>query len=326
MIKEILLDPISHDVSEADKIESRLILLLKDEIYLPLIEELGAPKELIINSRDALIEAIRSGKIWFYRGEFKGRFSSAISRELNRIGAKWDRRQGSFKVLFSDLPIEVKDAISVSEFRYGQLVSKVDRKLSELLPDEIADKVSVDDLFDSAIYRMDRSVEKSVKQISILPKFTDAQKKQLSNQYTQNLKLDIKKWADNEILKLREDMQKSTMAGNRYEYMIKRIQKSYYVSKSKAKFLARQETNLLVSKVKEIRYADAGVNLYKWVTVVGSPNHPVRPRHKELGEMSKRGVLFRFDDPPVMDDGKKKNPGEDWGCRCSARPVVRFLE
>ena len=56
------------------------------------------------------------------------------------------------------------------------------------------------------------------------------------------------------------------------------IQKSYGVTANKAKFLARQETKLLTTTLKEVRYVDAGVTKYKWKSVTGTAAHPVRPR------------------------------------------------
>ena len=54
------------------------------------------------------------------------------------------------------------------------------------------------------------------------------------------------------------------------------------------------------------------------MTVVGSPNHPVREMHKALA-----GKVFSWDDPPITNEkGDRNNPGQDYGCRCYARPIV----
>ena len=80
-----------------------------------------------------------------------------------------------------------------------------------------------------------------------------------------------------------------------------------------------------MTKYKQVRYQSAGVNQYKWKCVVGSPNHPVRPMHAELGKRSDKGELFTWDNPPIVDSkGDRKNPGQDFGCRCVAIPVVTF--
>ena len=80
------------------------------------------------------------------------------------------------------------------------------------------------------------------------------------------------------------------------------------------------ENYLYVTKLKETIYTDAGVPKYKWGTVVGSPGHEVRHSHAIL-----KGKIFRWDNPPVVNEkGDRKNPGEDFGCRCFAIPIVEF--
>lgn len=123
-------------------------------------------------------------------------------------------------------------------------------------------------------------------------------------------------------MKLRKQVMAAAFRGNRYDALVKTIQRSYGVTVSKAKFLAHQETNLLMAKFKETRYTDAGIVEYRWRCVTGSKLHPVRPSHKALD-----GKIFRFDDPPITtppsEAPRRNNPGEDYGCRCTAVPVVR---
>lgn len=90
----------------------------------------------------------------------------------------------------------------------------------------------------------------------------------------------------------------------------------YGASKAKAKFLARQETSLLMSKYQEERFKDLGITHYKWS---GADDQRERPDHKLLN-----GKIFRFDDPPVTNrsTGAKNNPGEDFNCRCIAIAIV----
>ncbi len=119
---------------------------------------------------------------------------------------------------------------------------------------------------------------------------------------------------------LRMKVQENVLAGNRYEGLVSDITKSFNVTASKAKFLARQETKLMTTKLKEDRYKEAGISEYKWVCVTGSKNHPVRPMHKK-----NNGMIFSFDNPPTVDEnGSRKNPGQDYNCRCMAVPIVRF--
>lgn len=318
-MKEIVLSPIKETTEDFEEIEKIISESFKKNLYQPILDIFGENPSLK-NNLDYFISAIESGRITFYRGQFRGRFNSTVSRELKKIGAKWDRTQGSWKVHFSSLPLEVQEAIERSELRFQKKLDTMDRLLQKILPEKIADQVKIADLFDSTLFKTEKKIEATLKKISIEPTFSPEQRKRVAREYQDNMRLYIKDWTQKEIVKLRKEVQKHAIAGNRYEDMIKTIQKSYGVSHNKAKFLARQETSLLMAKFKETRYAQAGVNEYIWGCVAGSPNHPVRPMHKKL-----EGKRFKWDDPPVVDEqGNRKHPGEDYNCRCFARPVVRF--
>ena len=60
------------------------------------------------------------------------------------------------------------------------------------------------------------------------------------------------------------------------------------------------------------RYKSVGVQKYRWST---AGDNRVRPEHKALN-----GKIFDWDNPPLSTGGK--HPGEDFGCRCIAIPIV----
>jgi SPP1 gp7 family putative phage head morphogenesis protein len=319
-MKIIELQPIKETTDDFDRAEAAIIELLREEIYVPILKELGAPKKTLQNSTEDLKRAILSGRISFYRGAFNGTFSSAVSKELKALGAVWDRKQGAFKIPQPSLPSEIYQTIQVSESRLMQKLASIDRKLEKILPAEIADKLQVSKFFDRALWEVERDFQASIKNITVGPALTEDQSKRIADQWQNNMRIYIQDFTQKEIKKLRTEVLKSTMVGNRYETMISSIQKSYDVSLNKAKFLAKQETSLLMTTFKQTRYQSAGINYYKWRCVVGSPNHPVRPSHKALD-----GKVFNFDQPPITDDkGNRNNPGQDYNCRCFAIPIVRF--
>lgn len=323
-MKVIELPPIKETTEEWDKLEAALRKLWRDKLYVPLMKELGYPKKLLNSPRSekALEDALRYGRITFYRGEFSGRFNAEVSKELKRLGAQWDKRTGTFRLPQSSLPQELRAIIAGSDRMFRAKIADIDKRLSKILPDEIADQFKSANFFDASLWKVDRDFRKNVENITIMPELTKEQRKKIADEWGENMKLYIKDWTQKEILKLRKDMQKSIFTGNRYESAVKTIQKSYGVSQNKAKFLARQETNLMMAKFKETRYQDAGIMEYKWGCVAGSKNHPVRPWHKAL-----EGKVFRWDTPPVTtkpgEPIRRNNPGQDYNCRCFARPIVR---
>lgn len=332
----IQLKPIREISAEYDPIEKKIKKLFLESIYLPIMENLriqGIEKQRLVKNAavdpmTTLCDAIVYGRITYDGSQFKGRFNSTLSRELSRIGAKWDRKQGSFRIPQSQLPMEVLNAISLSHTKFMQTLDSIDSKLAKIVPEEIAERLKITNLFDDTLWRVEKDFQKSVKGIRVAPQLTPERRAKIAQEYSENMKLSIKGWMDSEIKELRAKVIDSTFEGNRYETLFGHIQKSYGVSERKAKFLARQETNLLLTTYKEARYVESGIDDYYWKCVRGSPLHPVRPGHQKLNDLSEKGKTFRFSDPPI-DSGPgepttRNNPGRNFNCRCVAIPVVKF--
>ena len=202
------------------------------------------------------------------------------------------------------MPYDLRAAISASETAFAKKLEQVDGQIRKILPEEISGRVQASKFFDRALFKVDEAFRKNVKGLAVAPKLTEAQRERVAKEWQGNMQLWIKDFVEKEIVELRANMQKTLFAGNRYESAVKTIQKSYGVSAKKAKFLARQETGLLMAKFKEVRYADAGVVEYKWGCVGGTKDHPVRPSHKIL-----EGKTFRWDNPPITTPRRGKRNG-----------------
>lgn len=314
------LKPIKETPEDFEQIKLRIERLFREELYWPILALMNQSSNVIKNSVEDLLSAIGSGRIYFYRGQFKGRFNSTVSRQLKKIGAKWDQKQGSFKISLSSLSNEMRLSITMSEDRFLRTTEKISKRLEDMLPEEFADKLNVQDLFDSALFRTNKQFEKTIKGLIVSPKLTTEERAKIAERYSENMKLYIRDFAKEEISELRQKISRSAVSGRRFESMISEIKRSYGVTQNKAKFLARQETNLMLTNFKQARYESAGVNEYKWCTVVGSEGHEVRPYHKKL-----EGKVFRWDTPPIVNaKGDRCNPGQDFNCRCFARPIVKF--
>ncbi len=100
--------------------------------------------------------------------------------------------------------------------------------------------------------------------------------------------------------------------------IMKEIQDKYNVEKNHARLLARDQTGKLNAKITEAQQRDAGIEEYIWDDCGDSR---VRDSHMELN-----GQRFRWDNPPVVDikTGRRCHPGEDYQCRCRAKPVFKF--
>ena len=314
------LKPITVRPKQWEEIEKEIIELLRREIYAPLMAELGAPRNRLKNSETDLLEAIATGKIHYSRGKLEGKFSAKTSKQIKEMGGKWDAKTRSWKIGSEKLTPNLKSAIAASESRFNAKIDQINKRLNEVLPEKVASKFSASQAIDKTIYQTEFDFQSAVKNITVAPKLTDHEIKRLRDEYTQNMQLYIKDFTEKEIVSLRKNIISHVTTGGRYESVIKAIQDSYDVSYNKAKFLARQETTLLTTKLAQTRYQSAGINQYRWSCVVGSPNHPVRKMHKALD-----GKIISWDNPPIVNEkGEKKHAGQDYNCRCKSIPIVRF--
>lgn len=315
------LRPLKEVPSDWDALEAALKDFFLKELYFPLVEEIGVRRKTLQNAKPGLLDALRTGLVTFSRGVFSGKFNSVITKELRALGAIFER--GVFRLATSNLPPEVRMAISLSENVFRQRMEKLDRKLAAIQVEELTKKLKVAPFFERILSKTDSNFRDSVKQVTIAPQLDPKRRQKIADEWQTNMKLWIKNFTEEEIVRLRRAVQKSAFAGNRFEALIKPIQKSYGVSANKAKFLARQESSLLLTKFKETRYTDAGVYEYRWGCVAGSKNHPVRPWHKKL-----QGKIFRWDKPPITtgpgEPQRRNNPGQDYNCRCFPVPIVKF--
>jgi SPP1 gp7 family putative phage head morphogenesis protein len=315
MQKWLDLPPTIERPSDYEAVEKEIEEFLKKEIYLPILELFGFSKKILKNSMMDLVEAIHEGRVTYSYGWFSGTFSSAISKELKKIGATFARTHSSFFLPPGKLPVDVRTAIGQADDAF-----KVKMKDFKELIQKISESDRTIKLQKQYEVVIDKFNKNLIKNITIAPKLTDSTRERLAQEYTNNMQKFIKTWTEKEIVKLREKVEDRALKGFRYEGMISEIQKSYGVSRNKARFLARQETSLMITKLKQSRYQEAGVNHYRWKNVSASPKHPVRPMHKKLD-----GKIFSWDDPPVTDEkGNRNHPHEDYNCRCIAIPVVRI--
>lgn len=100
--------------------------------------------------------------------------------------------------------------------------------------------------------------------------------------------------------------------------IMKDIQHRYDVGKSRAGLIARDQVGKLNAAITEAQQRDAGIEEYVWCDC---GDGRVRKSHRALN-----GKRFRWDAPPVVDQktGRRCHPGQDYQCRCRAKPVFKF--
>lgn len=281
-----------------------------DLYFRPLFEIIDKPEPRLNAPTSFLTQAIRTGKIMYQGGSFRGEFTARTSRELSRF-ATYDRRGRVW--IGTPPPAIVAEAAVVNQKRaamLGQIRSKLERMGSAV---DAAIKEITWSYFDLPLFQIESDTKKNiigaVGNIGITPEMTPHLQKKLLDGYTYNQQRNIKNWTADQIVRLRQMIEKAQIEGTAAP-LRDRIMEEWGVSARKATFLARQETGLFLSEYGLARAGDAGIRRYRWST---SHDERVRGRHKELD-----GQIIPLDSPPVVDlkTGRRAHAGEDFSCRC----------
>ena len=280
---------------------------------------MGELRNVRAGDRQALLQALRSGRIQYSNGIFSGKSSAAIGRALRDIGASFNSKTRTYSLAEARVPRDVREAA----LQYQNAAIAAHAKMEEALKKA---QVQLDEMIARLRVTSDKTVHKTLDEFAKstvavgFKKPTPEEKKALADAYNDNMKLWVKKWSQDEIKQMRGIVQTNAEEGFRFDTLIDKIQDRYSVSKSKAKFLARQETGLFMSEYRQQKFERAGIKRYVWVT---AGDNRVRPDHKILD-----GRVWEYDNPPVVDTatGRRDNPGKDFQCRCVDRPLLETEE
>jgi SPP1 gp7 family putative phage head morphogenesis protein len=310
-------------------VEKYLNQNLYETFYMPIIALIKDRYDLniVINSVSDLIRALERGDIVFSDNQFKGKFNTRISKELKQY-ATFDGRTKSWKVdNLANVPSNIKATTTKISEQNKAIVNELNTFLDnteERLQLDIDPKLTTP--FESSLDDMREELGADFIELGIKMQITPEQKKVLLDDYNNNQTLNIKNWKFEEVQRLRDIVTKINTQGYSKLDLKKYIENEWEVSSNKAKFLARQETSLFLSKFRREQSKKAGIRKYQWST---SNDERVRPKggNKNTPGNNHRmlhGKIFFYGDPPIVDTktGRKAEPGEDFNCRCIAKPVL----
>lgn len=319
-MSEKSLQPILHRTSYNRAIERELVAWLREAVFTPLTLAMSSYRHE--NSYSALAAAIRAGTIVYHKGAFSGKFSSALSRELHEMDARFDRSTKTFRIAHDKIPYELRGAIaeSIAESRekheavlsvLASIVLNLPQAKPEL-PREPVHGIMAD---------LDKQFMRSIAGIpGVGAGMSEGERQRLTDELTVNLELSITDFIESRIPHMRRMVEQNLAEGGSTAMLAKKLEAEFGLAQRKADFLADNETGLLVSKYRQIRYEAIGVQEYQWHSM---EDERVRPDHAAL-----EGRRFSFDNPPITDraTGRRNNPGEDYRCRCVALPILNLIE
>lgn len=316
------LKPIKYKKAYETIIADKITKWLWDNIFKECLDILK--QQTVFNDDSIIRQALQSGLIYYQDNAFyskSGRFSSKLSQELKKLGAKYSKYRNAFIIDKAKLSAELLWAIDTikaqTSARALLIQSFLTQQLGELGKEEkqlifdTAVETIMQDLQDR-VYK--NAQEKKIELIS--PKLSDFRANEIAKNYTENLNFWIKNWTDERIIKMRSAVGQMAIDGKSVQDIADYIEKEFNISKRHAKFLARNESAMATTSYLSAKYQEEGFTKFKWITNLDGRE---RPLHKKLN-----GQIFSFDNPPIIDErtGQKGLPAQTYNCRCSMIPVA----
>jgi hypothetical protein len=330
-------------------IENELFQQLKEIYFNPIFELLKMP---LYNSSNTVIDALTKGEIVLKNGEISGAFNISISKELSKF-SEFDKRSKIFKIKDKTLiPNDILLTSIVANEKSRKLHDEINRRLQSMGTAARERFKTLKFSIDKSAYQIESVLNQEYKKLGIIPTMSPTLKEKLINQYNENLNLSIvdennpgQDWNSTQIERLRNMITKSATEGYNKKNLIDMIQNEFETTRSKAKFLARQETTLFLSDYREERFKSSGIKYYIWSTsndrlVVGNPNgeYPIGSKG-HMNHYVLQGKICSYYDATIYADsledaknGKWKSrasigaecqhPGRAYLCRCASIPII----
>lgn len=318
-------------------VEDGLVRFITALLFEPLAriwqEEVGRPfvyENSVDSDRAALLKALRAGRLQYSvdargRGVFSGESSAVLGRALRALGADFDHQARVYRLKPEAVPPDLlraaqghTEAVAAAHKRMDDFLRGLPARLGEVVGRVTPVSIGAT----GTTGKIELGFSDATDRVAIDFKKPDAgERARLAANYTQNLKLWIKKWAAEDIPRLRQEIEANVRSGARASALVDRIATRYKVAQSKARFLARQESGLFMSEYHKERYIEAGVPRYVWRT---SKDCDVRDTPNG-GHRALEGRVFSWHEgAPAkhMSNGKNNNPSSDFQCRCVAQPLV----
>ena len=297
-----------------DAIYKRILQIIRDFKSVDFKPELLNSKTVYRNGISDVVNAITNGNIQYINGRFEGEFTATTSRELKKIGANWDRRLKAWHLPEEKLPMDIRLAVGTIRSAYQNMHDEILQSLDVDTATESLRDERLKPIFEQTLSSYEKQFQQATKAVSVPVKITTKMRDIITETFTENMNLDIERFAFSETKELRLQVEANMHQGGRAKNLEALLRKRYKTSQNKARFLAKQESGLLLAQYRKQRYRDAGVQRYRWRT---SNDERVRDYHADLN-----GKIFFWDEAIIGPNGEKGNPKEYFGCRCTAEPIL----
>lgn len=329
MPKKILQPIIYKDAWHAE-LAKYLFLIMFKAVFEPL---LAVTEERLDNAKDTILERyLKDGKIQYKDGKFSGQISASISKEIKGLGGKFER--GKWSLPEHKMPFVLKRAIDYNIKSMQDLGESLTKKLDTMVgkTSSFVKNMSIQSMGVKNLDRVSTEFKQIIrKNLGVAPQLSVEGLEQISKDYLTTIELPIRRKLSHEfedqtkivmedfeqdvVERLRADISEMILAGSSRVDLRNAIQKRLGISHQRCKFIARQETALLVTTFKKSQYQQYGIDKYKWKTV---GDHKVRQSHAELNNDE-----IDWDRPPIVDPktGRTAHAGMDFNCFVGDTPI-----
>ena len=321
------LKPVRAKDSWHKELEAAIRTVIDKTIYEPAFAAAEIDEKENAKKRSALIRAIEAGEVVYGNGRFKGKPSAAISKELRALGAQFDKREKAWKIAATSLPPDTFLAAIKATAKTKATIQKIFGVLEDI-PKRVTEHLR-DMTFayeaEKTARRVHEAVDETVRpSLGVTPVISPKMREKIKDEYTETVTKSIKGFSQEMTEKLRKRIEVLVMEGRPRDELRQILRDEYAIGRERAKFIARQETSLFTSKLKQTQYESVDITQYRWHAIGGKAGDGrTRDEHKRA-----HGKIFNYDlsGNPVRDaKGKPVNPGEDFGCRCVDEPVLEEI-
>ena len=162
---------------------------------------------------DALRAALRSGRVQYEAGVFSGSFNAAISRDILAMGATFQKVSATYKMPVAKVPAWITAEASAykSQARsfHAEMASALDQAHATL--DHALEAQHVD--AGAVIETLEEGWRGAAKKLEVNPELSIGAQERLRLGYDANIKLSIRKFADEEIPVLRQIVRENAFQG-----------------------------------------------------------------------------------------------------------------
>lgn len=319
------------------QLEKKLADYVYQSVFKPLLDIVEESDTELLNAEGdekikLILQALKQGKISYDGTYFKsvtGKFGVRLAKEFQSIGAVL--KNGGYKLpnKIGDPILELIKTTAIAEQeKIKKKAEKIKTKLIEQTEFSQVDcDKEVSELLGNFMFNLQESLFDDVFKIGIKKQLSALEMQQITQEYVKNIQTYSKKLLHDSNYKMRTIIVDELLKENLTVEALKNIiQERYGVAERHAKFIARQESHMAREKITKNSAKSLGFNHYVWQTVGDYRVRPMGGSASYMGDNHKRldGKIFSFDDPPIVDriKGRKCNPGEDFGCRCTARVII----